>query len=151
MTPEAIDIAREFIARWEGCELHTYLDSAGLPTIGVGHLIQNDEDFSDGITEDEALDILEQDMQEAIDAVEQNVDVFLTDEQAAALISFVFNVGYSAFHGSTLLNLLNAGRYEDAAKQFQKWCKAGGKTIPGLLRRRLEEKELFDAGIKNRA
>ena len=143
MTPEAIDIAREFIARWEGCELHTYLDSAGLPTIGVGHLIQNDEDFSDGITEDEALDILEQDMQEAIDAVEQNVDVFLTDEQAAALISFVFNVGYSAFHGSTLLKLLNAGEYESAAKQFPRWNKANGVEVKGLSNRRDAERRLF--------
>jgi len=151
MTPAAIDIARDFIARWEGIELQVYKDSAGLDTIGVGHLVRSSEDFSEGITEAEALAILEADMHEAIQCVDQNVDVDLDDAQAAALCSFCFNLGCRAFNGSTLLRLLNQGNYRAASNQFQKWCNAGGKPIPGLLRRRLAEKALFDGGIESHA
>ena len=142
MTPEAIDIARKFIARWEGCDLSVYLDSAGLPTIGVGHLIKEGEKF-DRITEEEALDLLEQDMAEAIQCVDHYVDVDLTDNQLAALVSFVFNVGCGAFRNSTLLKLINLENDEAAGPQFLRWNKAGGQVVKGLANRREAEKELF--------
>ena len=142
MTPAAIDIARDFIARWEGMELQVYKDSAGLDTIGVGHLVRASEDFSEGITETEALAILEADMHEAIQC-DQNVDVDLDDAQAAALCSFCFNLGCKAFNGSTLLRLLNQGNYRAAALQFGRWDHAGGVRVKGLTNRRAAEMNLF--------
>lgn len=57
--------------------------------------------------------------------------------------SFTFNVGTGAFRSSTLLKRLNAGDYQGAASEFGKWVKAGGKVLPGLVRRRKEEAALF--------
>ena len=138
----AIGIARDFIAEHEGLSLTPYKDSAGLETIGYGHLVRKYERF-DEITEDEAKAILEADMAEAIDCVDSYVDVECTDEQYAAVISFVFNIGCQAFRGSTLLILLNEGHYDLACQQFKRWNKAGGNVVAGLVNRRKAEAELF--------
>jgi len=138
----AIKIASDFIAEHEGLSLKVYKDSAGLDTIGYGHLILKHERF-DEITPDEAKAILEADMIEAIDCVDTYVDAECTNEQYAALISFVFNIGCTAFRGSTLLKLINEGHYDAACGQFKRWNKAGGKVIQGLVNRRKDEAELF--------
>jgi len=52
----------EKLMEWEGVILHVYKDAAGLPTIGVGHLIQKGEDFSNGITHDQAFELLKKDL-----------------------------------------------------------------------------------------
>jgi lysozyme len=74
------------------------------------------------------------------------VHVSLTQDQFDALADFVFNVGASAFLGSTLLRVLNAGNYGAAAQQFAQWRLAGGKVSAGLVRRRAAEKQLFITG-----
>lgn len=143
ITSRAIQIARDFIARHEGWSDEVYLDSAGLPTIGYGHLILPDESFPDGITQEEGWALLESDMSQAIECVDTRVDVDLEDWEAAALISFVYNVGCGAFRGSTMVKLLNSGQKDKAMEQFKRWNKAGGKEVKGLTNRRLAEAELF--------
>lgn len=142
ITRAAIDKAREMIARWEGFSPTVYDDVGGLPTIGFGHLLLPGEQF-DEITREEALALLEADMTDAIECVDQHVDVELTDDMQAALVSFVYNVGCGHFRGSTLLKLLNEERYADAAKQFARWNRAGGEVVAGLVNRRAAEAELF--------
>ena len=60
-----------------------------------------------------------------------------------ALVSFSFNVGLGSLQSSTLRMKYNRGEYEAAADEFVKWNKAGGRILPGLTRRRLEEQALF--------
>jgi GH24 family phage-related lysozyme (muramidase) len=60
-----------------------------------------------------------------------------------ALLDFVYNLGQGNFQSSTLLEKIDAGKFEEAAEEFQKWNKAGGKVLPGLVKRREAEKELF--------
>ena len=105
--------------------------------------VREGENFDDGITEEEALELLELDMPEAIECVSNFVDVDLTDDQYAALISFVFNVGCGAFRNSTMLKLINSNMIESAAQQFMRWNKAGGKVVKGLTNRRAAERDLF--------
>lgn len=71
------------------------------------------------------------------------VKVPLNQNQFDALVSFEFNIGYGAFNSSTLLKLLNQGKYIDAANQFERWVYANKKVLPGLVKRRAAEKELF--------
>lgn len=59
------------------------------------------------------------------------------------LVSFVFNVGEGQFKRSTMLRLLNQGKYDAAANEFPKWKFDNGKMIQGLLNRRLEEQKIF--------
>jgi lysozyme len=133
----------DLIKRSEGLRLQVYKDAVGKATIGYGHLILAGEDFSGGITEEEAEEILKKDLERTEIGVEQAVDVDLTDNQFAALVSFAFNLGVRTLQRSTLLMLVNKGDFDSAADEFPKWCYAGGKQLKGLVTRRLAERDLF--------
>jgi lysozyme len=75
--------------------------------------------------------------------VRKAVRVPLTDYQFDALVSFTFNVGSGALNKSTLLKHVNNGDFADAAREFKKWNKAGGKELKGLTRRRNSEAIVF--------
>jgi GH24 family phage-related lysozyme (muramidase)/CheY-like chemotaxis protein/Tfp pilus assembly protein PilF len=68
-----------------------------------------------------------------------------TQNQFDALLSFAYNVGPQNLSSSTLLKKHKAGDYRGAATEFTKWNKAAGKTLPGLVRRRAAEAELYSA------
>jgi lysozyme len=61
----------------------------------------------------------------------------------AAITSFIFNLGEGRYKSSSLRRLINDGRWEEAAQQFPKWVWGGGKKLPGLIRRRAEERAVF--------
>ena len=72
------------------------------------------------------------------------VDVDLTQNQFDALVAWIYNLGPTNFKASTLLNVLNAGEYENVPEQIKRWNKAGGKVLDGLIRRREAEALLFE-------
>ena len=80
------------------------------------------------------------------DAVNLRVTVPLSQHEFDALVCFSYNVGVGAFGTSTLLRLLNQGKREEAAAQLLRWTKAGGRELPGLIRRRRSERVLFRSG-----
>lgn len=131
----------EFIKQWEGLKLVAYQDIGDIWTIGVGHT----KDVSPGmtITMAQAEEFLRQDVAEFEEAIAHLIKVPLNQNQYDALISFSFNLGVGALTKSTLLKLLNKGDYTGAANEFIKWCRANGKIVEGLMRRRAAEKRLF--------
>jgi len=129
------------IKQFEGLRLRTYQCSANVWTIGYGHTAGVGAD--DVITEEQALFLLRQDVAESEKAVNQHVHVPLTQNQFNALVSLVFNIGVGNFRTSTLLKKLNAGDYDGVARKFRRWVHVGGKTLPGLVRRREAESALF--------
>lgn len=131
------------IKSFEGLCLEKYQDVVGKWTIGYGHLILPDESFSAPITESQADALLRQDLGISEKGVNQYVIVPLTQNQFDALVSFTFNLGVGNLKSSTLLRVLNAGQYQDAAEQILRWDKAGGKQVAGLTRRRVAERALF--------
>lgn len=134
----------EFIKEHEGCVLRAYPDpgTGGEPfTIGVGHT--GGVSPGDVITEEEALELLREDVEEAESAVNRLVSIDLTQNEFDALVSFVFNVGAGNFEKSTLRKMLNDGNREGAEQQFQRWNKAAGRVLPGLVKRRHAESSLF--------
>lgn len=135
------DKGREFIESFEGLRLTAYLDSVGVPTIGYGHT--NEVHLGMTCTPEQADAWLAEDLRVAELAVECSVRVPLNQNQFDALVSFTFNVGSGNFEHSTLLRLLNCGQYISAAAQFPVWDRAGGQVLPGLLKRRLAERDLF--------
>lgn len=143
------DKARALIAGEEGLSLDAYQDpGAGAWTIGWGHLILPHENFHPygpirRITREEADALFERDLADARRAVLDFVHVRLTENQRAALESFVFNIGRTAFRESTLLRKLNLGDIEGAAREFDRWVYDNGKRIDGLAARRDREQELF--------
>ena len=138
------------IKQFEGFRARAYQDVAGQWTIGYGHLVRPEEKaiyLNATLTELEAENILRQDIAIAEEAVKRLVTVPLSGEQFSALVSFVFNLGQGNFADSTLLKKLNAGDYEGASLEFERWNKAriGGvlQPVAGLTRRRLAEQQLF--------
>jgi lysozyme len=64
-----------------------------------------------------------------------------------SLVSFAFNVGLGNLQRSSLRMKTNRGDYEDAADEFLKWTKAAGKVLPGLVKRRNDERALYLSGV----
>lgn len=129
------------VKRFEGLELKAYRDSVGILTIGYGHT--HAVKAGDIITGEQADAFLREDLQVAELTVNTNVKVKLTQGQFDALVSFVFNLGSGNFVKSTLIKKLNAGDYAGSADEFGKWVNAGGKKLPGLVKRRAAEGEVF--------
>jgi len=137
------DIEKSF----EGCRLVAYQDSVGVWTIGYGHTAGVHAGMT--ITQEQAEASLLADLQTATNAVEYSVHTPLTFEEESALVDLVFNIGSGNFSHSTLLKLLNAGDFTGATLEFDKWDKAGGKVLAGLLRRRQAETDMFKKGMQN--
>jgi lysozyme len=147
--------AVRMIKSFEGCRLTPYKDSAGLWTIGYGHLLSSDPNLSadsatvkSGITQAMAEEFLIEDLTRTEAAVSRilAMRIALQSYQREALVSFAFNLGPGRLEGSTLLTFLLTGNPLMAAWEFEKWCHAGGKPNPGLLRRRLAEQAWFLGG-----
>ncbi len=136
----------DLVKKFEGLYLKAYLCPANVWTIGYGHT-GSDVTHNLIITEEQANELLAKDMQKFEKDVCKLVKVELTENMFSALVSFSFNVGSQALKTSTLLKLLNDGKYMEAALEFARWNKANGKELPGLTRRRKAEKELFLTGI----
>ncbi|WP_273760417.1 lysozyme [Bartonella sp. ML70XJBT.G] len=137
------------IKQWEGLHLHAYQDAVGVWTIGYGHTDQVGEPLVlEGmqITVAEAETLLQKDLAQFEKTVQEMVEKSLNDEQFAALVSFCYNVGIEAFCNSALLKKLNKGDYEAVPAELQKWVKAGGKRLQGLVHRRAAEAGLWAKG-----
>jgi GH24 family phage-related lysozyme (muramidase) len=134
-----------FIKRLEGFSAEVYKDSAGNATIGYGHLVRKGEDFSGGITEERAAQLLLQDVQTTVGAVNTKVTARVSQNQFDALVSFTFNVGAGSLGKSTLLDNINSGK-SVTKSNFTAWNRAGGKVVPGLTDRRTAEFYLYSKG-----
>lgn len=139
----SVDLAADFIEAWEGCRLTAYKCPAGIWTIGVGHTQEVTE--HDEITYEQARELLLEDVEEVKRGLVPFVNVHVTEGQFIALVSLAFNVGvsYVVHKCPKLMRALNAGDVEQAAHQFLDITKAGGKELPGLVRRRKSEAKLF--------
>jgi lysozyme len=127
---------------FESCVLTPYQDIRGIWTDGWGNT-HNVIPNGPAISQEQADAELQDNLSCAVAAVNQYVDIEITQEEFDALVDFVFNCGVSAFKDSTMLKLLNAGDLNGAANEFPKWDHAAGQVVAGLLRRRLAEKKEF--------
>lgn len=147
----------DFIKSVEGVKPFAYLDVAGLPTVGAGHLLTHDEltsgkilldghayRYHDGLSDNVIERLLMRDLHIAELAVKTDVKVALNQHQYNALVSFAFNVGINAFRKSTLLKRLNAGAYAAVPEQMRRWIFSAGQQIKGLKNRREKEIELWN-------
>ena len=129
------------IKRFEGFSPTMYICPAGYPTIGYGHVVLAHEQvqFAAGITQAEATELLRKDVRIAERAVLRLISVPLTDGQFDALVSFTFNLGAGALQRSTLRRKVNRSEHEGVPAELMKWVWAGGRKLPGLVRRRQAE------------
>lgn len=137
----AIDLIKQF----EGFRPEAYQDSVGVWTIGYGTTIINNEPVKQGttITQDQALQLVQQEVNKLWSKIESILKVKINDNQMNALIDFAYNLGFGSLKNSTLMRLVNESKFDEAANQFPRWVYAGGKVLPGLVKRREAEKRLF--------
>ena len=133
----------DFIKRYEGCSLKAYKCPAGVWTIGYGSTTYADGKpvkQGDVITKAQADGLL-------VKYVSNNIlphikDLKLTDSQTVAVISLIYNVGWPAFSKSKCYKAIKEKDWETVYNQWN-WCRANGKFLLGLAKRRNEELGLF--------
>lgn len=147
ITERARHMAAELIAKNEGFRSKPYWDPHGHRwTIGYGFTSINGHPvtaFTPPMSELHARTILEANINTLSGDVAADVQVPLTDGQAAALIDLTYNAGPHALDHSLLLEKLNHGDYAGACTQFATWCAAGGRKLIQLVRRRAQEAAMF--------
>jgi lysozyme len=142
MTKQGLDLIKEF----EGFRAQAYRDAVGVLTIGYGHtsmaglpeVVPRME-----ITVQEGEEILARDVEVFARGVRTVVTVPLNDQQFSALVSFAYNVGLGNFRKSSVLAAVNRKDVDAVPRRLQQWTKAGGRVLPGLVRRRAAEAALF--------
>ena len=137
----------ELIELFEGFSSEPYQDVAGIWTIGFGSIYGADgkrvtQDHQ-SISKADASKLMERDIKRTEDTLARLITVDVTLNQFSALCSFAYNVGTGAFQRSTARMKLNRQDYQGCADELLRWKYAGKRVIPGLLRRREAERELF--------
>jgi lysozyme len=152
--------AIEGIKKDEGVRTKPYRCPALLWTVGVGHVIDPNHirvkfddrknlpipDGWDRVLSMAEVDaILAQDLATFERGVLRLCPSGLTQGRFDALVSFSFNVGLGNLQRSTIRMKHNRGDFEGAAESFMAWTKAGGKELPGLVKRRKHERALYES------
>ena len=140
------------IHTFEGCRLHAYRCPAGVWTIGWGHTAGVYEGMT--ITRERANELLEEDVRLVEDSLTFALGIdqqgrmpnglTIGQHQFDALLSFTYNVGIGNLARSTLLKKVKANPADSSIRgEFSRWVYGGGKRLPGLVRRRKMEADLY--------
>ena len=153
--------AIEMIKHHEGVRVRPYRCPALLWTVGVGHVIDPShigvklderknlpipKGWDRALGMDEVNDILARDLVAFERGVLRLCPTGLTQSRFDALVSFAFNVGLGNLQRSGIRMKHNRVEFEGAAEAFMLWTKAGGKELPGLVKRRKDERALYLSG-----
>lgn len=136
---------RALIEHFEGRYYEVYRDPIGLPTVGVGHLVRPEDNLKvgDRVTDEQIERFLDQDLAKA-EAIVGKVLAFPDQHHFDALVSMAFNLGNAPFvKGTGFRKALDEDRYSDIPAIMKLYRKAGGKVLPGLVRRREAEARMF--------
>lgn len=144
---EASKDIKDRIKTWEGFRTIAYRCPAGVLTIGYGHT-GDDVREGDTIAHKEADELFEQDIakfeRELKQSLTTKVVKKLTQGQYDALLSFAFNIGITKFNSSTLRKKVMANPSDPTiGAEFCKWIYGGGNVLPGLVKRRCMEANIY--------
>ena len=152
------DRCKEMIKHHEGVRFKPYRCPARLWTVGVGHVLYPDQgrlpldqrdafplapEDNRAFSKAEVDGTLAFDLQRFEVGVARLFPVVLTPGQNDALVSFSFNLGLGGVQRSTLRSKMLRGETQEAADEFLKFTRGGGKILPGLVKRRNDERALF--------
>jgi lysozyme len=143
LVASVLALAVPLIVHFEGTVYKTYRDPIGIVTACTGH---TGPELSMGqkFTKEQCDDMLQKDLAkhwEDLDCIKYP----LKPNEAAAFLSFTFNVGKRNFCGSTLARKANTGDMRGACAELSRWTYAGGKELPGLVARRKAERALCES------
>ena len=141
---QILETAKTLLRNFEGYEEKAYPDGNGY-SVGYGTNTATKPQIGAGFVIDKAT------AEKWLDEVVKDIyyttvkPLGVTGNRASSLISFIYNIGKSAFKGSTMYKLLRANDYVNSALQFDRWIYEGNKINQVLVKRRKKEKEIFMA------
>lgn len=141
ISQSGIDLIKEF----EGFSPTAYKDVVGIWTIGYGTIRYPNGikvQPGDTCTREQAEVYLVHDTKWVVDVLKEYS--WLKQNQIDALASLIYNIGQTAFKNSTIKKYIDSKQFSLAAKEFDRWNKAGGRVIKGLVIRRDKERKLFE-------
>lgn len=141
----AVAMVVPVVMLWEGTVLRSYKDPIGIVTACVGHT-GPELRMGQRYTLEQCEDMLYGDLLKHAAALDC-VKTPMAENQKAAFLSFAFNVGNKAFCNSTLVRKANAGDMPGACAELSRWTLAGGRELPGLVKRRAAERQLCEKGL----
>ena len=148
----------KLIKHFEGCHYKPYLCPALLWTVGYGHVLYPEQnklplsqrksynlkaEHNRNWSQEEVDELLKKDLRRFELGVSRYITIPLNDNQFSSLVSFAFNLGNGTLQSSSVRSKLNRGDKEGAMEVLLKYCRAGGKVLKGLQRRREAEFNLF--------
>lgn len=135
-----------FTPAWEGTELTTYRDLGGVLTYCTG--ATENAQWGKIYTPAQCRAQLDRDLERHAAGIARCIPMDrLTDGQKVAFVDAAYNIGVSAFCGSSMARRANAGDMVGACDALLMWNKVGGKEVRGLTRRRQAERELCLRGL----
>jgi len=136
------------IGSWEGVRTVAYRDIVGVPTVCFGET--RGVKMGDRYTMDECRAMLgdgiiefEAGMRKCLVAPDK-----VPEKAYISYLSLSYNIGTSAFCGSTVARKANAGDYRGSCDAILAWNKAGGRVVQGLVNRRADERRICLEGLK---
>lgn len=139
----ALLLASPMVIMYEGVVLQTYDDPVGIPTVCMGETDRELLSMRSHFNREECTLILGVSLQKHADEVAQCVHRPVKAHEAAAIVSWAYNVGTGAACKSTLLRKLNEGAPPAVwCGEFKRWVYAGGRVLRGLERRREAEYQM---------
>lgn len=142
-------LAVPLVAGFEGVRRTVYADPTNILTVCAGET--RGVKVGDTYTHAQCMEMLQSRLLEFNEGVDRCVHVPLSDKTRVALVSFAYNVGLSKFCGSALVAKLNMGERGRACDQLLRWTYAGGRQLPGLVKRRQAEWKLCVDGFNGAA
>lgn len=139
LTGLALVLATSLIARYEGLRQTPYRDPVGILTVCYGHTGKDIQQRR--YSKEECTAMLQRDIQRH---VPKCLTAPLTEMQQAAFVSLAYNIGTGAFCKSSAFKAAQAGDMATACKNIERHVKAGGKVLPGLVKRRAYERALCE-------
>lgn len=135
-----------FTPAFEGTELTTYRDLGGVLTYCTG--ATENAAWGKTYTPEQCRSQLDRDLERHAAGIAKCVPMGrLTDGQKVAFVDAAYNIGVSAFCGSSMARRANAGDMRGACDALLMWDKVGGQPVRGLTRRRQAERELCLKGL----
>ena len=146
---KAIEIATQLCKQFEGFRSAAYTCPAGVASIGYGNTFY--EDGSKVTLQDKPITQAEAELMlvrslstQYLPAVLKASPTLITNSNAlGAILSFTYNLGVSRYRASTLRKRLDAADWQGAREEIVRWTRAGGRALPGLVKRRTAERDLF--------
>lgn len=137
-----IGLATPVVGHFEGEIRHGYRDPIGIVTACVGHT--KTAELGRSYTHEECMQLMRTDLADHYAGLSACLHGNLPVHVQAALLSFTYNVGVARACSSSAVRLINAGNIAAGCAELSKWTMAGGKVLPGLVKRRAAERALCE-------